>query len=37
MSKQKTIKLVQRSTGGALVDLTDEQLQRIDEIAALRY
>ncbi len=33
MSKQKPIKLVPRATGGALADLTTEQLQRLGELA----
>jgi hypothetical protein len=36
MSKQKTIKLVTRSTGGELVELTQDQLIRIGELAIQR-
>jgi len=36
MSKQKTIKLVVRSTSDELVDLTEDQLMRIGELAIQR-
>ena len=35
MSKQKTIKLVNRSKGGELTELSEEQLGRIGELALL--
>jgi hypothetical protein len=35
MSKQKTIKLVNRSNGGDLAELSEEQLGRIGELALL--
>jgi hypothetical protein len=33
MSKQKVIKLVDRSHGDKLAELTDEELQRLGELA----